>query len=294
MAATALSSRFVASRPMSLSVLTIVKNRGNHFAQLVEGLRRSIVTPDELIVVDMGSAPALRAPDAPFPIELISLNRGGLPLAAARNAAAQAAAGEHLLFLDVDCIPMRGLVGEMRDQLTRDDGLICAEALYLGPRDARDGWEEEDLKLSAKPHPVRSFPAEGIREETNAGLFWSLVFGIRRQRFIQLGGFDESFTGYGAEDTDFGFRARRAGTRLLFKGGGAGAFHQHHDVFDPPLQHLEDIVRNAQLFHDRWHVWPMEGWLDAFSQMGLIAWAGDRLILRRTATTSELSNARRS
>jgi len=277
---------------MSVSVLTIVKNRADHLAQLVEGLRRSIVPPDELVIVDMGSVPPLTAPDAPFPIRLIDFARPGLPLAAARNAAARAATGEHLLFLDVDCIPMRGLVGEMCDQLSKRDALICAEAFYLGPTDARGAWDEDRLKLSAMPHPVRSFPSEGVKEESNAGLFWSLVFGIRRQRFLDLEGFDDMFDGYGAEDTDFGFRTQRAGVPLLFKGG-AGAFHQHHDVFDPPLQHLEDIVRNAQLFRDRWHFWPMEGWIDAFAEMGLVTRAGDRIVIQRTATTVELTNARR-
>jgi GT2 family glycosyltransferase len=277
---------------VSISVLTIVKNREGHLVELVEGLRRSVVFPDELVIVDMGSTPALIAPKAPFPIRLVTLERTGLPLAAARNAAAHAAMGEHLLFLDVDCIPMRHLLGEMDNQLERADALICAEALYLGPTDARDGWEEDHLKLSAKSHPIRAFPAKGIREEANAGLFWSLVFGIRRNRFTDMLGFDEAFDGYGAEDTDFGFRAREAGIPLLFKGG-AGAFHQHHEVFDPPLQHLEDIVRNAQLFRDRWQFWPMTGWLDAFAKMGLIAMTDNRIILRRAANAAELSSARR-
>lgn len=278
---------------MNISLLTIVKNRANHLAQLVEGLRRSLVPPDELVIADMGSTPALIAPDAPFPVRLIRLERSGLPLAAARNAAARASKGEYLLFLDVDCIPMRGLVGDMRDQLARGDALVCAEVFYLGPTDARNGWEEESLKLSAQSHPIRAFPAEDVREERNAGLFWSLLFGIRRRRFLDLNGFDEAFNGYGAEDTDFGFRARKAGLPLLFKGG-AGAFHQYHDVLDPPLQHLEDIVRNAQLFHDRWHFWPMEGWLDEFANRGLITMTDNRIILRRTADEAEFATARRS
>ena len=278
---------------MSISVLTIVKNRAYHLAQLVEGLRRSTVPPDELVIIDMGSTPGLIAPNASFPIRLVAFERPGLPLSAARNAAARMARGEHLLFLDVDCIPMRSLVGEMHDLLERADDLICAEAFYLGPTDARDGWNEESLTLSAKSHPVRKFPTTGIRVEQNAGLFWSLVFGIRHRRFTDLKGFDEAFNGYGAEDTDFGFRAQRAGVPLLFKGG-AGAFHQHHDMFDPPLQHLEDIVRNAQLFHDRWKFWPMDGWLDQFANMGLIARTENRIILLRPASAAEHLNARRS
>ncbi|MET0931866.1 MAG: hypothetical protein ABWX74_20295, partial [Aeromicrobium sp.] len=46
--------------------------------------------------------------------------------------------------------------------------------------------------------------------------------------------------------------------------------HQHHPVSSPPLEHVEDIVRNATVFHDRWGAWPMGGWLDAFEERGLV------------------------
>lgn len=277
---------------MSISVLTIVKNRADHLAQLVEGLRRSAMLPDELVIVDMGSDPLVTPPQVPFPVRLIRLEGPCLPLAAARNAAAYAATGDHLLFLDVDCIPMRDLVKAMRDQLDRTDGLTCAQVLYLGPTDARGAWSEDELQCSAAPHPARPFPAAGTREEANPGLFWSLVFGMRRASFIGMHGFDEGFTGYGAEDTDFGFRAQRAAFPLIFMGG-AGAFHQYHDVLDPPLQHLDDIVRNARLFHERWNVWPMEGWLQAFSAMGLISWSEKAIMMVRKPDASQWAAARR-
>lgn len=276
---------------MTLSVLTIVKDRSAHLAQLIEGLRRSAVPPDELIIVDMASMPPVSAGEAPFPTKIVRLDGSGLPLAAARNAAARAANGDALLFLDVDCIPMRALTGAIARCLDDHDALICADIRYLAPEDARGEWDEADLLLRAEGHPVREFPAEGVRQEDNAGLFWSLAFGLHRQRFWHLGGFEEAFTGYGAEDTDFGFRARDAGLPLLFMGG-AGAFHQYHDVFDPPLQHLEDIVRNARLFRARWNMWPMEGWLDAFETGGWIARRGERINVRRLPTELEIDQAR--
>ena len=67
-----------------LSVLTIVRNREAHLAQLVEGLRRSARQPDELVIVDMSATPVNR-PAATFPIRLERFETIGLPLAAARN-----------------------------------------------------------------------------------------------------------------------------------------------------------------------------------------------------------------
>lgn len=277
---------------MSLSVLTLVRNREGHLAQLVEGLRRSVQAPDELIVVDMGDV-VLPVPDTVFRTSVIRLATEGLPLAEARNLAAGTARSEQLLFLDVDCIPMRGLVGAMAAALRDHDALICAHVRYLAVGDARGDWNEEGLSTVGLPHPARAFPTEGLAVEPNAGLFWSLAFGVRRERFEAQGGFDERFTGYGAEDTDFGFRARDAGLPLMVMGG-PGVFHQHHGVIDPPLQHFDDILRNARTFHGIWGSWPMLGWLKAFEAMGLIRLGVDRLERVRSPDAREIAAATKS
>lgn len=275
----------------SLSVLTLIKNRADHLEQLVEGLRRSARRPDELVVVDMGSDTPVAVGDTGFPVRIVRIEGEGLPLSVARNCAGQAAVGKNLLFLDVDCIPGSGLLAAMEDVLVEQDALICAEILYLGPNDARGVWDEADLVVAGKRHPVRDFPLSGIRAEPNPGLFWSLAFGIRAKTFATLAGFDAQFTGYGAEDTDFAFRAAAAALPLLFLGG-APAFHQHHAVYDPPLQHFTDIVRNARLFHARWNRWPMEGWLEAFARAGLIDWEPASLQILRYPTADEITGAR--
>lgn len=258
-----------------ISVLTLVRGRAAHFANLVEGLRRSATPPGELVVVDMNDEPITR-PQADFPVTVRRMRGRSLPLAAARNLAARLARRENLLFLDVDCIPARRLVGDMEAALAGDDALVCAEVRYLSPGDAHAEWSEDDLVAAGAPHPVRPFPQTGLAREPNAGLFWSLAFGVRRARFAALGGFDEAFVGYGAEDTDLGFRARDAGVPLLLMAG-PGAFHQHHPVSDPPVEHLDDILRNAAVFHAKWGTWPMAGWLEAFERKGLLRIDGDRL-----------------
>jgi hypothetical protein len=244
--------------PAGVSILTLARFRRRHLRRLIEGLCRSKTQPGELIIVDMGGPP-IDPPAAAFPIRILSLDADRLPLAQARNLAAASARHERLIFLNE-----HALHGE---------------------------WDDASLRRNSKTHPVRAFPAAGIRVEPNPGLFWSLAFAVRRQRFNNLGGFDSRFTGYGAEDTDFGFRGHQAGVALLFLGG-PGAFHQHHENFDPPLQHFEDIIRNAEIFRDIWGVWPMQGWLHAFARLGLIR-LGDRSIITvRPPNRGELEMAR--
>ena len=73
---------------------------------------------------------------------------------------------------------------------------------------------------------------------------------------------------HGCEDTDFGQIAARHEVPLTWLGG-AWAYHQHPTT-DPPVEHIEDILRNAVIFFRRWGWWPMSGWLDAFARQGLI------------------------
>jgi hypothetical protein len=272
------------------AVLTLVKGRDGHLANLVAGLARGTRHPARLVVADMGETPAT-IPPAPFPIVHHRMPSPGLPLARARNAAAALAGAEVLVFLDVDCIPAAGLVAALTADARAHDALICCEIRYLPPGQA--DLSEPALLAAGHRHADRRFPAEGIAPEANAGLFWSLAFAMRQESFLRLGGFDERYTGYGAEDTDFAFRARDAGISLLFTASTL-AFHQHHPVHEPPLQHFRDIVANATRFRARHGLWPMDGWLDAFARLGLIEpWeaASEALRVLREPTAEEVAAA---
>ncbi|MGH1569997.1 glycosyltransferase family 2 protein [Methylobacterium sp. P31] len=276
---------------MSTAVITLNKGRRAHLNRLLEGLGRG-TPPDTCVVVEIGGDEA-PFPPLPFPVERVPFPHAGLPLAAARNAGRRAARADTLIFLDVDCIPSAGLVAGLSRAVAEHDGLICCEIGYLPAGAATDGWQEADLERLGWPHPVRSFPPPGsVAPALQPGLFWSLAFAVRATTYDRLGGFDETFSGYGAEDTDLAFRADEAGVPILFLGG-PRAYHQHHPGYDPPLQHFRDIVANAARFHARHGFWPMDGWLDGFARLGLIE--TDRslgIVVRRDPTPAEIAAAR--
>lgn len=263
---------------MRTATITVAHGRHRHLLEQRRGLLRQSVPADDAIVVAMGDPQVAElVSDGLLPGITVEMpaQGNGLPLAAARNEGARIAlerGAELLVFLDVDCIPGRGLVEGYQDA-ARDarwaSCLLSGPVTYLEPP-GPDGYDAERVEVKDAPHPARPAPAAGeVQRGQDSNLFWSLSFAVTADTWRSIGGFHEGYQGYGAEDTDFARIASQAGAGLAWVGG-ARAYHQWHPTSNPPVQHLHDIARNANLFRERWSVWPMVGWLQAFREQGLL------------------------
>ena len=216
------------------------------------------------------------ATDGALPLEVPA--GPDLPVARCRNLGGDRAAelAELIVFLDVDCMPGP----DLRTRYSQ----LPPNAVGLGPvtylPESAGAPYPDDLPGFTDPHPARPFPEEGLRQlETDEfGMFWSLSFALyselwKRLRF-EFGAFDEVYTGYGAEDTDFGRRLlyRRVPVVLV---AGAHVYHRWHPVSDPPVEHLGDLLRNGAHFAERWGEWPAPGWFAEFERRGLVRREGD-------------------
>ena len=262
---------------MRTAVVTVVHGRHGHLRQQIRGLGRSSARPDAHVVVALGDphiGDIVRSTGSTAAV--LDCPAGSrLPLGAARNRGAEAAlddGAELLVFLDVDCIPSAGLLQRyhtVANAADHRDALLCGPVTYLPPPGSC-GYDLSALDQWIDPHPARPSPPDDTTvPATDYSLFWSLSFALTAKTWHAIGGFCEEYEGYGGEDTDFGRKAAARGVPMLWVGG-AHAFHQHHHVSDPPVQHLNDIVRNSLVFHRRWGQWPMQGWLKAFESNGLI------------------------
>ena len=106
-------------------------------------------------------------------------------------------------------------------------------------------------------------PPHGVEICNDYRCFWLLNFAMRRATFLDIGGFDERYVGYGGEDTDFGKTLSIAGVPIAWMKG-ARAYHQYHTHHMPPVHHIDSVVRNAELFEAKWGYRTMGHWLHAF------------------------------
>lgn len=272
----------------TLATVTLAHGRHRHLQRQHVTLAGSTRPPDVVVVVAMGD-PAVADMAAAGPcgertrVVAVGLDqaegRPRLPLARARNLGVEAAAqagADLLVLLDVDCMVTPRTLAAYEDaaRLVGSPALLSGPVAYLEPPADGKDWTPTELAAAA-PHPGRPAPPIGVVEPADdLRLFWSLSFALDLATWRAIGGFDEAYTGYGGEDTDFAQRAAAAGVPMHWVGG-ALAHHQWHPVSDPPVEHVDDIVRNANLFAGRWGWWPMETWLGEFERRGLVARATD-------------------
>jgi N-acetylglucosaminyl-diphospho-decaprenol L-rhamnosyltransferase len=262
------------------SVLTIVRGRAGHLRNLILGLQQQTRYPDELVIAWMQPEPVADLPDLGCPIRHLHVPGDRLPLAASRNAAAAAARNELLVFLDVDCIPSPNLVASYAEAAEQRPGLFLGEVFYLPTGAAHQGWTFGDLDRLGTVHPSKPpIPLTGVREEPNAGELWGLSFALSKEAYLSIGGMDEGFVGYGGEETDFASRFSATGLPVYWTAN-ARAYHQHHPIAVPPLQHFDDIVANATRFHRKHGRWCMDYWLGQLASFGLIAWTKEAQSVR--------------
>ena len=270
-----------------ISLCTIYAKRKLHLKNLIRGLTHTSPFKELVIATMNDELPVLEGVDFPIKTAAINSDRNYLPLAAARNKCAEIATGEKIIFFDVDCIAHPDLIKIFARHLQQEDAIYQCSIRYLSPSWQQNNWTYNSLQNQSSFHPLQGNEIiDYQRTKHPYELFWSLCFGIRKKTFIDLGGFDDRFKGYGGEDTDFAFTARSQSVPLYKIG--ALAYHQFHPSYSPPLNHLAEIVRNALVFERKWHILPMKKWLDRFVEMGYIKLQDKNIKIIKYPTEAEM------
>jgi len=188
-----------------ISVVIPAFNAGQHLEECLRSLAESSVRPREVIVVDDGSTDASAKIARSMGAVVLDTGAQGGP-AKARNLGARAAGGRILFFLDADVCVHPDTIERIWEAFQRDPTL---DAL-IGSYDDSPGSKDF---LSQYKNLMHSFVHHTSNVE--ASTFWSGCGAIRRDVFLDLGGFDESYTRPSIEDIELGYRLRHAGRKIL-------------------------------------------------------------------------------
>lgn len=237
----------------SLSVVIPTKDRADALARTLDALeaQRAGGAALEAIVIDNGSSDGTvkrvreRIGRGELAIELLQRPQGGP--AAARNAGAEAAGGEVLLFLGDDTEPA-------------DQGLLRAHLdLHAARPQPTYGVLGRITWTPRKPiTPFMSWLENGGPQFHYAELdpgpvdaasyFYSSHASVKRSIFEQVGGFDVRFPTAAVEDTELGVRLADAGLELDYHPE-LLVLHDHPTTPEQSLRRSVAVGRSAALYN---------------------------------------------
>jgi glycosyltransferase involved in cell wall biosynthesis len=168
--------------------------------------------------------------------------------AMARNAGIDAAQGEIVLFTDSDIIASPDLLVQHLAHHRVGSGIAV-----VGMEVQVETLDEYERK---RAHPELRHPLHPAwRKQLSWLYFLTGNASVRRADLLRVGKFDETFTGYGHEDLELGYRLERAGVRILYEPRAVN-FHWQHIPFSEQKEKMKLAGRSTVRFY-RKHPDPM-------------------------------------
>lgn len=217
----------------TISVVITTYNRPDALEAVVEACFLQDDKNFEIIIADDGSTANTRecierlAARSPVPLTHVWQPDEGFRAAMARNRGTLAATGDYIIFLDGDCIAQRDFIRRHR-QLAQPGFLVSGSRILLSQglteRVLRERIDVAGMKVLAR---LRHRLAGDMNKVIQTMLRWPDIGRVRRkfswrrikscnlavwkQDLLKVNGFDESFTGWGHEDSDLVVRLFHAG-----------------------------------------------------------------------------------
>jgi glycosyltransferase involved in cell wall biosynthesis len=235
---------------MRISVVVTTYNRPDALAAVLDALAAQTDRDFEVIVADDGSRGDTgelvneRAKTFPAPLTHVWQEDKGFRAGAARNRAAERARGQYLVFLDGDCVPRPDFVAchralAERGWMVAGNRILLSEALTqraLRDRLPLHAWSKADWQRAHGQRdvnrllPLKRFPLGPLRKLGRRR--WQRVrtcnLGVWTDDFRRVRGFDETFEGWGFEDSDLAVRLLNAGVRRKEGAFATGVLHLWH------------------------------------------------------------------
>ncbi len=235
---------------MLITLIVATYNRPDALRAVLTGFSEQTDRGFELLVADDGSRDetgrfvADFAAGAPVRVRHVWQEDLGFRVAAIRNRAATLASGEYLIFVDGDCVPQRDFVAQHRalaeqgwavagNRLLLSETFthrVLHEALPIGRWRFRDWIEARFRGDINRLLPLLRLPLGPMRKL--GGKRWPRLRGCNmamwRCDLARVNGFDESFQGWGFEDSDVAVRLINSGVSVKKGAFATGVLHLWH------------------------------------------------------------------
>ncbi len=220
------------------------------------------VLPDEIIIADDGSREDTKELVASFqqqstvPVVHVWQPDEGFQLAKIRNRAIAAAKHEYIIQIDGDLILSKHFIKDHLN-LSRQSFFITGSRMLLSPEvsakileleehgTGNAVWGNKNLFNSLRIPVLQSFFATRYK---NRGKHQFYVKGCNmsfwKKDLLLVNGYNETFTGWGKEDSEIAIRLINAGIRKQFLKLGGVCYHIYHKEASREREDLNDKLMN--------------------------------------------------
>lgn len=260
---------------MKTAVIVTTYNRPDALAAVLAGYAAQRDAKFELVVADDGSTEDTRAvvaafkSQAQFPVAHVWHEDRGFRAAAIRNRALAATGAEYIVFSDGDCVPARHFVAQ-HQRLAERGWFVAGNRILLSEGCTRrvlgaalpihewrfaqwlGAWFRRDINRWL---PLVRLPDGGFRKA--APHRWEGVktcnLAAWRDDLLRVNGLDETYEGWGLEDSDLVIRLLHAGLRHKSARFSAPLFHLWHAESDRSrlgdnLLRLDALIASQRIF----------------------------------------------
>lgn len=234
----------------TISVIITTYNRPDALTAVVEACFAQDDQNFEIIIADDGSTHNTRAcveelqRRSPVPLQHVWQEDLGFRAARVRNLGTLAAKGDYIIFLDGDCVPQRDFIRQHRKLAQRGYLVQGSRILLDQAATGRVLGQHIDLQRLSTGDKLAWRRSGGLNKvlpllltlpdiaRTSRRFTWRRIkscnLAVWRSDLDLVNGFDESFTGWGHEDSDLVVRLYNAG--VLRKDGAYATevFHLWH------------------------------------------------------------------
>jgi glycosyltransferase involved in cell wall biosynthesis len=258
----------------SLAVIITTYNRPDALSAVLAGYLSQRDRNFEMIVADDGSTPetagvvAKLQKYAEFKITHVWQDDQGFRAGAIRNRALALTSADYIVFSDGDCIPLPPFIAQHR-RLAEAGWFLAGNRILMNEPFTRQvlrqgtpvhTWTARRWLAAAitgqinRFMPLCSLPVTALRK-VPAKLWKGVMtcnFSAWRSDLLRINGFDESYSGWGLEDSDLTIRLLRSGVKHKSARFAAPVLHLWHPENDrggmeENQRRLQDVIHSGRV-----------------------------------------------
>lgn len=254
---------------MKISVIVSVYNRFEYALNTLKFLKKQNVQPYEVIFADDGSKGSLKEflkdelKNCKFKVKHVYQEDLGFRKCKSCNNAVIESEGDYLIFLDQDAIFPETLIEDFLRLSSRETFSILRVLWSLDEERKElqelieNGAKYSDLVKIINKDEKKKLRKHLLRDKYNnlryrlklrdrgAGLM-GIGFGVYKNSYDKINGYDEDYKGWGGEDADLGLRLYKLGLKSITFTTNPPAIHMCH-----PLDPTKTGDKNISMFKEK-------------------------------------------